>query len=195
VEPLLPDLTGMQALDIACGTGRWLADLRRRGARTAIGIDLSREMLAQARCKPGLKGRLVEGDLQVLPFGRASVDFAVCSFALSYVEEADCFTAELARVVKLKGHVIVTDLHPSAQARGWKRSFRHGGEIVEIRSFTRSVERIRELFARQGFEIVSWEEPSFGEEERAIFEQCGRGRLFREVRGQSALYVGVWRKA
>jgi len=194
VEPRLPDVNGMQVLDVACGTGRWLAHLSRRGPGTATGIDLSREMLAQARRKPGVKGRLVEGDVQAMPFGRASVDFAICSFALSYVRDVDCVAKELARVVKRQGHVIVTDFHPSAQARGWKRSFRHNDAIVEISSFPRSVEQIRGVFEGQGFESAVWEEPSFGEEEREIFEKSGKGALFQEVLGQPALYVGVLRR-
>ena len=194
VGPLLPDVSGLRVLDVACGTGRWLAHLSRRGAGRAVGVDLSREMLDEARRKPGLSGRLVEGEAQRMPFRRNSVDLAICSFALSYVENADCFAGELSRVVQQQGHVVVTDFHPSAHARGWKRTFRHNDGIVEISSFARSVEKIRELFDMQGFEILSWEEPSFGEEERAIFEECGKGELFQEARDQTALYVGVLRK-
>ena len=117
VGPLLPDVSGLRALDVACGTGRWLAHLSRRGAGRAVGIDLSREMLDEARRKPGLNGRLVEGEAQTMPFGRNSVDLAICSFALSYVENVDCLAGELSRIVKQQGHVVVTDFHPSAHAQ------------------------------------------------------------------------------
>ena len=39
MEPLLPDLAGQYVADLACGTGRWLEKLLRRGAREALGVD------------------------------------------------------------------------------------------------------------------------------------------------------------
>jgi len=61
VEPLLPLMTGMDMLDLACGTGRWRARLARCGAASAVGLDVSAEMLQQARKKPGV-GSLVQSD-------------------------------------------------------------------------------------------------------------------------------------
>ena len=48
VVALLPDLSGCQALDAGCGTGRYLRVLADRGA-TVTGVDLSAPMLAHAR--------------------------------------------------------------------------------------------------------------------------------------------------
>jgi len=47
---LLPaDLRGRAVLDAGCGSGRYLLHAHRRGARRVLGVDLSAEMLAQAR--------------------------------------------------------------------------------------------------------------------------------------------------
>src|SRR5215216_2160507 len=47
---LLPsDLRGRAVLDAGCGSGRYLLHALRRGARRVVGVDLSSEMLAQAR--------------------------------------------------------------------------------------------------------------------------------------------------
>src|SRR5215216_5712504 len=46
---LLPgDLRGRAVLDAGCGSGRYLAHVRARGARRVIRVDLSAEMLARA---------------------------------------------------------------------------------------------------------------------------------------------------
>jgi malonyl-CoA O-methyltransferase len=195
VEPLLPVIEGRDVLDVACGTGRWLERLVRRGAATALGLDLSSEMLCQACKKPELATRLVEADATAIPLGASSVDVAICSFAVSYVADVERLADELSRVVKNGGGLIVADFHPSAQARGWKRSFSHNGKTVEIRSIPRSVARVRETFAERGFEPVVCLEPEFGENEREIFEKCGKGEVFETLRGQAAIFVLMFRRS
>ncbi|MGH9877771.1 MAG: class I SAM-dependent methyltransferase, partial [Nitrososphaerales archaeon] len=49
VLELLPDPAGKAALDLACGSGRYLATLIERGAVPAAGLDISPQMLARAR--------------------------------------------------------------------------------------------------------------------------------------------------
>ena len=45
VDTLLPDLEGLNVLDLACGIGRWLKCLLQRGAASVLGIDPSIMML------------------------------------------------------------------------------------------------------------------------------------------------------
>ena len=62
--------TGRDILEAGCGTGLLLAEAARVG-RSALGLDLSRGMLARAR-ERGL--RVVQGSLTRLPLPDASVD-------------------------------------------------------------------------------------------------------------------------
>jgi len=48
ILPLVPDLRNRCALDLACGTGRWLTRLVASGAGPAVGVDLSSAMLRVA---------------------------------------------------------------------------------------------------------------------------------------------------
>lgn len=59
--------TGTRVLDLACGAGRHLERLRRRGYEAA-GMDLSAALLAEARRRPGVSGAIVRGDMRALPF-------------------------------------------------------------------------------------------------------------------------------
>ena len=75
-----------------------------------VGIDLTHAMLRRALPRAGhVDFTPVQGDAQCLPFADASFDSAVLHLILAVVPEpADCF-AEIARVVKPGGQVIVFD--------------------------------------------------------------------------------------
>src|SRR5262249_11339727 len=119
IAPLLPSLEHKVILDVACGTGRWLGQLLRRGATAGVGIDSSREMLEQARRKNSIQGNLIRADCTALPICAASIDFAVCSFAISYVSDLPRFGRELYRTMRRPASLLLTDFHPSAHLRGW----------------------------------------------------------------------------
>ena len=93
-------------LDLACGGGRHLAGLGRRGQR-AVGLDLSPVLLAAARgrLRPGLA--LVRGDMRQLPFQADCFDGALSMFtSFGYFrEDAENWQvlAELARVLRPGG--------------------------------------------------------------------------------------------
>jgi ubiquinone/menaquinone biosynthesis C-methylase UbiE len=195
VEPLLPaSMAGQVTVDVACGTGRWLTKLERRGARV-VGLDLSPEMLHQASAKPALGTRLIQADCVAIPLRDSSADLAILSLGLGYVEDLSGLAKELARVLRPEGQLILSDFHPEAQARGWKRSFRHGEKVVEISSFPRTLDCIRDAFCNENFRLVRCIEQPFGEVDRPLFDQCGRPDLFRRVLGQVAIFVCVFRRA
>ncbi|WP_366657882.1 metalloregulator ArsR/SmtB family transcription factor [Fodinicurvata sp. EGI_FJ10296] len=99
-------------LDIGTGTGRIIEVLGDRAER-AIGIDLSREMLAVARAnleRAGFKSAQVrQGDLYQLPVPRASVDVAVMHQVLHYMEDPLDAIAEAGRVLKPGGLLLIAD--------------------------------------------------------------------------------------
>ena len=114
---LMPPLAGQRALDLACGSGRYL---RRLGAR-AIGLDFSRPMLARAAAF----GRpLAQADLLRLPLAAGCCDLVVCGLAVGHVPGLGQALSEMGRVLAPGGVVVYSDLHPFGALAGWKRSFR-----------------------------------------------------------------------
>jgi SAM-dependent methyltransferase len=110
-----------EVLDAACGTGRYAVRLAERG-HTVVGVDQSPDMLERARAKvPG--GRFLEGGLTELPLPDASVDAAVCALALVHVPEVGPAVAELARVVRPGGRILLSDVHPFLVQLGWQAQF------------------------------------------------------------------------
>src|SRR5262249_445724 len=151
------------------GTGRWLANLLRRGAKLGVGLDSSPEMLQQARRKSCTEGNLIRGDSTELPICAGAIDFAICSFAVSYFADLPGFAREFSRIVRRPASLFLTDFHPSAYLRGWRRAFRHNDIVVEASSFHYSIDDISDVFAGEGFELITRLEACFGEEERHIF--------------------------
>jgi SAM-dependent methyltransferase len=80
-------------------------------------------MLAKARAKLP-RSEFREGDLEAMPLEPDSVDAAVWALALVHLPEVGKAVAELARVVRPGGHVIISDVHPFLVLLGWQAQFR-----------------------------------------------------------------------
>jgi SAM-dependent methyltransferase len=98
------------ALDAACGTGSNAEQLADRGYEV-IGVDASTAMLDVARTKVP-DADLREGTLQRLPVDDASVDLVTCTLALTHVDDLRPPLAEMARVLRPGGAVLLVDMHP-----------------------------------------------------------------------------------
>jgi ubiquinone/menaquinone biosynthesis C-methylase UbiE len=107
VREILDGLPVGVALDAACGTGRHTAYLASLGHKV-IGVDTSPEMLARARGKVP-EGEFYEADLHDLPLPDDSVDLVVCAIALSHVADLGPALAELVRVLRPHGHLVISD--------------------------------------------------------------------------------------
>jgi SAM-dependent methyltransferase len=107
VHEILDALPVGVALDAACGTGRHAAYLASLGHKV-IGVDATPEMLEVARAKIPA-GDFYEADLGDLPLADDSVDVVVCGIAASHVPDLTPVFAELARVLRSGGHLVLTD--------------------------------------------------------------------------------------
>jgi SAM-dependent methyltransferase len=95
------------ALDAACGTGRHSVYLETLG-HTVIGVDSSAAMLERAREKVP-DGEFYEGDLHDLPLPDDHVDLVVCALALVHAPDLERVLAELVRVLRPGGHLVISD--------------------------------------------------------------------------------------
>lgn len=116
VDAILDALPVGDALDAACGTGRFSARLAARGHRV-VGVDSSSAMLDVARTKVP-EGVFHVGTLDDLPVPDASVDLVLCALALSHVPDLVPVMAEFARVVRPGGHVVIDDVSHELVFRG-----------------------------------------------------------------------------
>lgn len=103
--------TGGAALDLGCGPGVLLPALLERCASVAA-VDLSPEMLERARAAvadlPGRERvRFAQGSADAIPFADRTFDLVVCIGVISYWPDAGAGLAEIARVLRPGGTLIL----------------------------------------------------------------------------------------
>jgi 2-polyprenyl-6-hydroxyphenyl methylase/3-demethylubiquinone-9 3-methyltransferase len=94
---------GALLVDVACGGGLFVPHAERLGYRH-VGIDLSRSGLEVTRSRGGT---VAEGDATALPFRSASADVVVAGEVLEHVADLPAVIAEVCRVLRPGGTVVV----------------------------------------------------------------------------------------
>jgi demethylmenaquinone methyltransferase / 2-methoxy-6-polyprenyl-1,4-benzoquinol methylase len=117
--------TGQRALDVCCGTGELALELKRRvgDAGEVIGADFSEPMLELAREKSRrstLAVEFVQANALELPFPDGAFDAATVGFGVRNLVDLRVGIAELARVVKPGGRVVILEItRPSRPPLSW----------------------------------------------------------------------------
>jgi SAM-dependent methyltransferase len=142
-----------RALDVGTGAGA-LAFALAPLVREVVGLDPVPELLELARQRKQPNTEFVEGDGAALPFPDASFDLAGTHRTLHHVAQPDRVVAELARVTRPGGNVLVVDqLAPDdPDAAGALHEF----ETVRDSSHTRLLANgeLQELFAANGLSVL-----------------------------------------
>lgn len=119
---------GGVVIDAGCGTGRALPALRDAVGPdgTVIGLELTPEMIAEARAKGWAEGSslLIEADARRLPLASGSVDAMFAAGLVNHLPDPAVGLAELARVTRPGGLLII--FHPVGRAT---LAARHGRTI------------------------------------------------------------------
>lgn len=190
LSALLPEIENKNALDVGCGTGRWLQRLNGLNPATLTGVDFSPEMVARAKRKLAHRATVVVSDATCLPLPSCSQDVVLASFLASYVPSMDVLARELRRVCRTSGRVYLSDIHPeTAMACHWKRGFRSGDRQVEPAAYARTVSDVVRSLRNAGFKITCVVEPPFGDPELEIFSSAHKLDAFYAAAELPAIYV------
>ena len=167
-------------VDVCTGTGDLaMAVLCRWAGARVVGCDFCRPMLERARAKvarAGLAPRaaLLEADALALPLPDASADAVTCAFGLRNLADPARGLAEMVRVARPGGQVVVLEFHrPRGQGAwaglfnlyfrrvlprlgGWVSRDRHGGYAYLVSSIEAfgPPERTAEALSRAGLDGV-----------------------------------------
>ena len=140
-------LAGKRILDAGCGVGAFSEPWTR--ANTVVGVDFSEKSLEFAAAR-GLQ--TLSADLTALPFESGSFDLVVCIGVIQLIENYQPVLAELARVTKRGGMLLVQTLHRGSLQRKLL------GLVERSKKFDRMYEmaELRDEFDRLGFGEASF---------------------------------------
>ena len=178
---LAGDVTGHRVLDAGCGAGALSAALIDRGA-VVTGIDASAGMLALARQRLGDDVSLHVADLRDrLPFDDGAFDDVVASLVLHYLEDWGPALADLQRVLRPGGRLMVSVDHPFVAytiqdprpdyfaTTSYSFEWELGGQSVPMTFWRKPIHAMIDAFTTAGFRLSTIREPQPDEAARELF--------------------------
>lgn len=182
-EALIGDVHGKRVLDLGAGTGHYAFWAMSHGARSAVALDFTAEMLA------GAPRPAVVADAARLPFGAGAFDLVVGALVMSFVGDRGGLLREAARVLGPGGVLVLSDMHEVASELGWERSFRGpGGERLVVDAPPPRIDAMRRGLGEAGFALTDVREPRIDERLRPEFRRAGRSD-FETLRGLPVLQL------
>jgi ubiquinone/menaquinone biosynthesis C-methylase UbiE len=145
-------------LDAGCGDGRYLAALAEELPARRAGLDLSERILETARAR--LDADLRQASLEAIPFADGEFDLVLCSQVIEHVLDADAAVAELVRVLRPGGTLVIS----TDNARNYVTRGLNAPRMLAVRAL-----RLRGARGRVESPATPYTRDSF----RALLERAG----------------------
>ncbi len=143
-----PDPNGL-ALDVGCGAGERLDYLKAIGWGESEGIDPDPVAVARGR----LRGRRVHtGTAEAIPMAEHTADIIFLHHVVEHLADVRPAMAEVARVLRPGGHVVITTPNPDAAGRArWGRWWRGYEAPRHLRLYT--LVALQRVLSEAGFSV------------------------------------------
>jgi 2-polyprenyl-3-methyl-5-hydroxy-6-metoxy-1,4-benzoquinol methylase len=115
--------SGEQVLDVGCGDGFFSIAIAKAGA-AVTGVDTDKEMLGAANAnaeREGVSVTFISADAHALPFQDATFDLVVAVSLLCLVRDRELALAEMTRVLKPGGRIVIGELGAWSLWNMWRR--------------------------------------------------------------------------
>lgn len=169
---LIQEIEGKSFLDAACGPGKYAEILMEKGAASVTGFDISPKMVHLAQVRNAGKGSFFLHDLSMplTMLADESFDTVLCALALHYLQDWNPTMKEFFRVLKPKGHLVISIEHPFFEYNYFaskkyfevehvKCTWKGFGIPVEVNSFRRPLGECIAPITNNGFYIDTLLEP------------------------------------
>jgi ubiquinone/menaquinone biosynthesis C-methylase UbiE len=154
---LIDDVRNQLVLDVGCGTGRY-CELLTKSARYS-----SSKMLNHARKKitPACRFELRLGRIEDASFPSSYFDVVVSALTVGHILELEPVIREVSRVIKNRGRLIVSDMHPYWFVSGFDyvKFCDKSGQEYRIPEYAHLFEEYWSLFRKFRFRLEDVKEP------------------------------------
>jgi SAM-dependent methyltransferase len=163
LRSLLQEVGAQRALEVGCGTGRWLRELGTRVPHVH-GVDLSHGMLRQ-----GASPSVACAHACHLPFPETTFDLVFCVNALHHFDKPGDFIAHAQRLLRPGGVLAIVGMDPHTRRDRWYL-YDYFDETLglDLRRFPSSG-TLLDWMAAAGFVRIAWRVV-----ERIVQQQVGR---------------------
>src|SRR5437773_11439492 len=106
---ILPDVHGLEVIELGCGTAYFGAWLKKRGAARVVGVDITPAQLDTARAMNeefGLGLEFIEANAEDVPLPDASFDLAFSEYGASIWCDPAKWIPEAARLLRPEGELL-----------------------------------------------------------------------------------------
>ena len=173
---LLKPVPGKIVLDAGCGTGVFTHDILFSGS-LVTGLDISFPMLRRAREKSGrYPFSPIMGDISTVPFRDGSFDKVVSITAIEFIKNAKGAVAELFRVTKKGGVIVVANLNSLSPWSARRIKNAKKGDSIFRKALFRSPDDLRSLSPVEGVVRTAIHFLKEDKPEKAIEIEC-KGRI------------------
>lgn len=172
VTPASTPVTPASTLEVGCGDGALLCELRRRGFGGRLeGAEIARAAVEIARGRPEIEAvALYDGER--LPMADGAYDLGVLSHVLEHVNDPARLLAEVARVCRTV--VVEVPLEDNLSARR-ERKREHADEVGHLQRLSRTA--MRAIVASAGLRVAGELEDPLGREVHGFFARTHMARV------------------
>jgi len=145
-------------LDVGCRDASHLIELVQETGASGVGIDPVNRLVEQARkavADAGLDARvqIVEGVMQGIPYADASFDLVWCRDVIEIVEKLEVGIAEIVRVLRPGGHVIVFSVFATDRLEPNEAALLLGQSLAVVPA-NLVEEHVEAVFSRAGLAVA-----------------------------------------
>lgn len=201
---LLPEVRGLDVLDLGCGDGGFGLELLDGGCASYTGVEAAPTMVRTAQATLGHRGLIIEAHLEDWTSPPALYDLVISRLTLHYIDDLPALLARIHAALKPGGQFIFSVIHPvitaSNKSGGGTRQdwivddyFVPGARVVnwmsgEVIQYHRTIEDFFLMMQAAGFTVTALREsrpdPANFAHDPALLERRNRIPLFLLMAGQ-----------